>query len=135
LITDYQQQHPTEFIVASIEFDRIHKFNRTEVEIWFSSSDAEAYSFINNFSGFANSQNSQVLFTPRFFTTELNEHNGEEEQLAHYIGCLSSGRYCAPEIQYQTRLEGKQVVEEDLRQLIIRKTTGKYWDYCKYWAS
>ena len=38
-------------------------------------------------------------------------------------------------MQYQTRLEGKQVVEENLRQLIILKTTDKYWDYCKYWAS
>ena len=38
-------------------------------------------------------------------------------------------------MQYQIRLEGKQVVEEDLRQLIIYKTTNKYWDYCKYWAN
>lgn len=134
-IMSYQVDHPKEYIVASIEFDKIHKSNRTEVDIWLSSSDKEAYSFINNFSAFATSKDMAVLFTPRFFTAELNQHDEEEDQLARYIGCLSSGHYCAPEIQYQTRLEGKQVVEEDLRQIIIWKTTDKYWAYCKYWAS
>lgn len=52
------------------------------------------------------------------------------------MGCLSSGRYCAPELQYQTRLEGKQVVEEDLRQIVLLKFFGdKYWEYIKYYAA
>lgn len=97
--------------MASLEFNHIHKFNGTTVEIWLSSSDKEAYSFINNFSDFVNSQDSKVTLVPRFFTAELNQPVDEEAELARYVGCLSSGRYCAPELQYQSRLEGKQVVE------------------------
>ena len=53
---------------------------------------------------------------------------------AYHIGCLSSGRYCAPELELQSRIEGKQVVEEDLRQIIIYETNPDlWWNYVLNW--
>ena len=45
-----------------------------------------------------------VSFTPHYVLQSQRESK-------NYIGCLSSGRYCPSEIEYEGRYEGKNIVE------------------------
>ena len=85
-----------------------------------SATDTDAYMFLANMSDFYQFQLDKIHITPHYYTLQKNSGNNKDNP-THYIGCLSSGRYCAPEPQNQARIEGKQVIEEDLRQLVILK--------------
>lgn len=70
-----------------------------------------------------------VKFTPHYVLQSQRESK-------NYIGCLSSGRYCPSEIEYEGRYEGKNIVEESLRQIIIWDLDhNKWWKYVSYFYS
>lgn len=100
-ITQFQAEYPNAYILASIEFQKNKKGNRTEVEVWLSSTDVEGYKLLNNISSFYLQQQDRIVLKPQYF---VNEKNTLEKDGVMHVGCLSSGRYCAPELQYQTRL-------------------------------
>lgn len=75
VIKNYQDANPSAYIVGNIEFSKIKKSNKTEVDVWMSSTDITAYNFINNFSSFYLSQQDKILFRPKYFLSQKNTHD------------------------------------------------------------
>jgi hypothetical protein len=50
-----------------------------------------------------------------------------------FIGCFSNGMYCPAELEFDGRFEGQNIIQESLRQIIIRSMGIQlWWSYIKY---
>ena len=133
IIIDFQALNPTESILARIYFSSSAS-NRTDskitmVDLWMSSSSLDAYNFIQAFRSFYSPQDKTLRFRPKFVLDTKGA-----DKIGYHLGCLSSGRYCAPELELRSRIGGRQVVEEDLRQLLIfRSMPTLWWNYVANW--
>lgn len=56
--------------------------------------------------------------------------HSQQSRATQYLGCLSSGRYCPPELEFEGTPAGGKIVGEALRQVIIaRGDIGKWYAY------
>jgi hypothetical protein len=77
--------------------------------------------------GFVTSQARDIYFQPRFVL-----HS--QEQRRQYVGCLSSGRFCPVEVEFEGKTEGINIVKESLRQIIIaEKSMSAWFKYAHYY--
>lgn len=104
-----------------------------EYDIWYSSSSDLALDFIHDFMKIDKRFGSSVLMTPRFVFWMCEEC--DDDFLA--ANCYGGGRYCAMD-SGNSKLTGKEIVLEDLRQMCIydyayNKVNNRqlFWDYIK----
>ena len=124
-LRDYLQASNNSQAALSIDFTDDSQSHPVNVELWFSPTEASSYEFLLKMKDFLTGQPEVVSFTPHY-VLQL------QRETKNYIGCLSSGRYCPSEIEFEGKYEGKNIVEESLRQLIIWKmdiTRQKWWSY------
>lgn len=95
--------NPTQTVLSSIHFasrapDKT-KEGAIRVDLWMSSSNVDAYNFLQQFRGFYNTQPKQIFFQPRFVLDSKGLN-----KTTYHVGCLSSGKYCAPELELHSRM-------------------------------
>ena len=115
-----------ETVVVSIDFYDHSQSHPINVEVWFSPTEPESYDFILDMQEFMSKQEDRLSFAPHYALQS-------QRDTKNYMGCLSSGRYCPTEVEFQGRHEGINVVEEALRQVILWKMSKlQWWKYLKY---
>lgn len=95
-------------------------------------------SFLHDFAPLAKKfDEKETLFTPHFVLWYCSSCKANNWQEPH-PDCVSGGRYCAPDPDFDGPRNGREIVMEDLRQLCIHKEglkqkNGKmFWNYVKY---
>ncbi|KAK4396013.1 Vacuolar-sorting receptor 1 [Sesamum angolense] len=120
-----------------------HPDERVEYELWTNSNDEcgpkcdSQLSFIRNFKGAAQilEQGGYTQFTPHYITWYCPEAFILSKQCKSQ--CINHGRYCAPdpEQDFSRGYDGKDVVEQNLRQACFFKVaneSGKPWQWWDY---
>jgi hypothetical protein len=139
-----QLEHQVKTIVA-IRWDVPHPDDRVEVSLWFSSrSSPSLQEFIANFRTVIQALGQSVLFTPQYdihvgSAWGCARENGDGAGPTHCPDlCAYHEQFCTydPERNNTIGLDGKDVVEETVRQLCVyehvQTTTNSsvlYWDY------
>ena len=90
--------------------------NRVEYDLYYSSSNDLALDFLQSFGKIDSHFGKQALFTPRFVFW-MCEDCDDEFKNEH---CYGGGKYCAQESE-TSKLTGREIVEEDLRQICVYK--------------
>jgi hypothetical protein len=96
--------NPETKVTISIDFTDHSQTHLVNLELWFSPTEKQSYEFLFEMQDFLAKQEEIVSFTPHYVLQSQRESK-------NYIGCLSSGRYCPSEIEYEGRYEGKNIVE------------------------
>lgn len=120
-----------------------HPDERVEYEFWTNSNDEcgprcdDQMDFVRKFKGHAQilEKGGYTLFTPRYITWYCPEAFILTKQCKSQ--CINHGRYCAPDPDqdFSEGYEGKDVVNENLRQLCVHKVANEssnpwvWWDY------
>jgi len=120
-----------------------HPDERVEYELWTNSNDEcgpkcnMLMNFLKEFKGAAQllEKGGYSQFTPHYITWYCPQAFVISKQCKSQ--CINHGRYCAPdpEQDFSTGYEGKDVVEENLRQLCVFKVANEnkrpwvWWDY------
>lgn len=86
--------NPDKIVSLSIDFTDISQTHPVNVQVWFSPTERQSYLFLLDIKSFIQRQSDVVSFTPHYVLQSQRESK-------NYIGCLSSGRYCPTEIEYE----------------------------------
>lgn len=73
------------------------------MEIWLSPTQEKAYQYILDMQLFIQNQPEKISFAPHFV---LHSQSNRKQ----YIGCYSSGRFCPPELEYEGKSEGSNIM-------------------------
>ena len=99
-------------IMASFEMSRPD--NRVEYDLWYSSSDQKMLDFIEDFEPLDKRFDSRVLMTPHFQFWQCDSCDKSFTD----IHCFAGGKYCGHDSR-NTKLSGREIMLEDLRQLCV----------------
>ena len=121
-------------MVISIFFDISNPDNRVEYDIWLSSSNDKALDFVQDFGRVDEMFRKHVLMTPHYKFQKCTQCDKQYKN----ENCLADGKYCSTDSSHKT-LSGRQIIEEDLRELCIynmyyekESTRHVWWDYMKF---
>lgn len=114
-----------------VTFEMPRPDNRVEYDIWYTSIDDRALDFISDFEKLDEMLGEHVLMTPHFVSTSCTDCH----QTFKETECYGNGKYCAI-MHDKIKLEGKEILHEDLRQKCIYELTYEsnrktFWEYIK----
>lgn len=108
---------------------------KVEYELWLSSELEKVNSFLHDFSKYAvNFKQEETLMIPHYVMWYSSASKDSNYTIPH-PDCLSAGRYCAPDPDYDGPRSGREILLEDLRQICIYKlsqTQQKHQIWWKY---
>ena len=96
------------------------------------SEQAEVRQFLTEFSKIAKGLGIRARVDPHYvlwYCSECSRNNFVNE----HKDCVSGGRYCAPDPDYDGPRTGREIVMEDLRQICVYKYAIKKEDYNIWW--
>lgn len=116
-------------VSLTLTFEMKQGVGNVTYEIWMSSDQEVARTFLNDFAGYARKLKDVTVMTPHYVLWYCSDCRKAGYTIDN-PDCLSSGRYCAPDPDGTGPLTGKHIVFEDLRQICIYKEDKeKWWDY------
>jgi len=119
------------FVTVSMVFPSGPMTERVALDFWFSPADSvdSVYKFLREIRSFVAESKKSFDFTPHYVTWYCN-YCKDSDYNTDDVDCLSGGRYCSPDPDFEGPLSGSNVVFEDLRQICIWKNyPEKWWDY------
>lgn len=134
ILKKYMKNGNDEVVRMTISFDMPNPDNRVEYEIWMSSEQQVLRDFLTQFAPVAKNFGRNIKITPHYvlwYCVECSNAGYVED----HKDCLSGGRYCAPDPDYDGPRTGREIVMEDLRQICVSKVSRKqgnpslWWDY------
>lgn len=130
LLINYKATHDEE-IAMHLSFDIIALGDTVNFTIWTQSSSASGMTLLSDLSKKIRKMEG-LLFTPHFFVWNCGfceENNYVNVQTE----CISGGRYCSYDPDGVGKIEGRDVVMEDLRQLCVFQVyKGSFKIWMKY---
>mmetsp|Transcript_13401 Transcript_13401/g.15046 ORF Transcript_13401/g.15046 Transcript_13401/m.15046 type:complete len:164 (+) Transcript_13401:229-720(+) len=132
LITQYTELTASDKSIQLLTTFEINRpDDRVEYEFWFTSSNDRGLDFIRDFKSYHETLGAKVLMTPRYFSWNCISCDTSITE----TDCLCGGKYCALD-ESNLRIEGKQILMENLRQKCIytnamskTKTDAAWWNY------
>ena len=120
----------------SAEFAVKALMDKVEMELWFSSNNQEALTFIKEFDEYAQKLQGFIDFHPRYVTWSCPNCDTTYQKEE----CFSDGKYCAPNHAKDAfnNVQGKQIIKENLREtclhkrLVEKNKEALWWDYMKF---
>mmetsp|Transcript_83707 Transcript_83707/g.237007 ORF Transcript_83707/g.237007 Transcript_83707/m.237007 type:complete len:477 (+) Transcript_83707:99-1529(+) len=146
LISREQGQHlinsleSNQQIVAELAWD-IPTDHVVNVDMWISSASRESLRFLKEFAPKRRLLNSVISFTPHYAVFGMDRTN---PAVFNELCTTTDGQYCAEDPDGAGPVTGKDVLEEDVRQLCIHETYKKvsndgrvqfsqeFWDYIEH---
>jgi len=130
-------------IMVEMSWDMPHPDNHVEWELWTSSDDMRAASFVSNFIAPALALGKSVSFTPNYGILDGSWYGCDTAGLPCGRQCTNGGRYCAedPDNDITHGTDGLAVVQENLRQICLfqqANATQKpelWWQYVTEFAA
>ncbi|CAG9329323.1 unnamed protein product [Blepharisma stoltei] len=124
-------------VALTFTFEMPHPDNTVEYEIWMSSENHLVRSFLHDFTPFAKKfDENMITLTPHYVLWYCSTCK-VKNWLEGHPDCVSGGRYCAPDPDYDGPRTGREIVLEDLRQLCIYQLAEEkhnqklWWNYIK----
>ncbi|DBA00526.1 TPA: hypothetical protein N0F65_006430 [Lagenidium giganteum] len=130
--------------IVLVSWDVPHPDNRVEYALWFSSRATPLHSFVKTFRRVAAALSSAVLFTPYYDVFDGDswgcQEDGSDTHPPNHCDrlCVYNDKFCTydPERNNSIGLDGRDVLEEDVRQLCISRFANDevddsmlFWDY------
>jgi hypothetical protein len=111
--------------------------NRVEWSFWTSANDDESVSFVEGFKQVYEAMGDHAELTPHYLIIDGRQFQCNGPDLPCAKQCTHDGLYCAedPEHDFETGLDGDDIVGENLRQICLWETlkaegtSNKWWDY------
>ncbi|CAG9316295.1 unnamed protein product [Blepharisma stoltei] len=137
IVENHGKNSNANYVSITISFEVLNPDDLVEYEIWMSSENDVVRSFLHDFAPYAKRfDEDMVQFTPHYVLWHCSVckvHNWTDDN----PDCVSGGRYCAPDPDYDGPRNGREIVMEDLRQICINKIAQQdknqklWWNYIK----
>lgn len=129
-------------IMVEMSWSMPHPDNHVEWELWTSSDDRNAASFVSEFIQPALALGQSVSFKPNYGIIDGSWYGCDTPSSPCQTQCTNGGRYCAedPEHDLEHGSDGRDIVRENLRQMCIwqyANATGipqLWWHYIQAFA-
>jgi hypothetical protein len=122
-------------VSMALTFDMIDTGDSVNYDIWMSSEMENLRVFLHDFSELAlKFKEGEINLAPHFVMWYSTISKDANFTITH-PDCLSGGRYCAPDPDYDGPNSGRDIIYENLRQLCIYKGTSRkpnpnlWWQY------
>ena len=135
-IIDFHKKNKKEKIVIEIEFNGITT-DKAKLELFFSSYEKRAYTFIENMQKYFYEFGDSVEFIPRYVIYRSPFYNADRPSKTE--NCVSKGLYCSLPKSTSSVQDGRAVVLENLRQKcmynLFSTNMDYYYSYMSYFYS
>ena len=126
LIEYYLKKKKKEKIIVDISFDGISS-DKVVVELFFSSYEKRAYTFIENMRKYFDEFENNVIFVPQYVIFKSPFYRSDKPSKTE--NCVSKGLYCSLPKPSSVIKDGRAIVLENLRQKCLHKKYESNMDF------